>query len=589
MLTKLTIRNFKRFREVKIELGERVVFVGPNNSGKTAAMQALALWNVGVKRWHGKYPDGRAPKKRPGVTVNRRDLVAIPHPAVDLLWHRRRTRNVRKESGKPVTENIRIDIVVEGVTRGKQWECGLEFDYANAESFYCRPLRCESGQSSERMPVPPEATKVNVAFLPPMSGLAATEDRLDPGSVDVRIGEGRTAEVLRNLCYRISEEHPDKWETLVEKIDALFGAMLGTPRHVPGRGEITMGYRERGIEFDLSSTGRGVQQTLLILVYMHANPGAVIMLDEPDAHLEILRQREIYDEVGEIASIGGSQIIAASHSEVLLNEAVGRDMVIAFVGSPHRMAGDGNRLMKSLGEIRHDHYMLAAQKGWVLYLEGPGDLRILRAFSARLNHFDADRALKKPFVHYVKDRWSASFHFDGLKEAVPDLKCAALFNLPDDSSDGERPKSDEEDGEGLECLFWRRREIGNYLCTPETLVGYARHDATSVSPGPLFSPHEIDDRCMAMRESIQEIVAAIKFLGKNDPWSPDTRVSAEFFGPVFRLYYKKLGLPDLAGRTGYHVLADHVPLEDIDPEISEKLDAIAAVAAGAKPAADEQE
>ena len=43
MLTKLTIRNFKRFGEIEVELGNPVVFVVPNNSGKTSAMQALAL------------------------------------------------------------------------------------------------------------------------------------------------------------------------------------------------------------------------------------------------------------------------------------------------------------------------------------------------------------------------------------------------------------------------------------------------------------------------------------------------------------------------------------------------------------------
>ena len=45
MLTNLTIRNFKRFGSVDVELGSPVVFIGPNNSGKTSAMQALALWD----------------------------------------------------------------------------------------------------------------------------------------------------------------------------------------------------------------------------------------------------------------------------------------------------------------------------------------------------------------------------------------------------------------------------------------------------------------------------------------------------------------------------------------------------------------
>ena len=47
VLTRLRVRNFKRFDEVDIELGKAVVLIGPNNSGKTTALQALAL---GVRR-----------------------------------------------------------------------------------------------------------------------------------------------------------------------------------------------------------------------------------------------------------------------------------------------------------------------------------------------------------------------------------------------------------------------------------------------------------------------------------------------------------------------------------------------------------
>ena len=53
-----------------------------------------------------------------------------------------------------------------------------------------------------------------------------------------------------------------------------------------------MRYREAGTVLDLSSSGRGLQQTRLVLAYMDANPGSVILLDEPDAHFEILHQRQ---------------------------------------------------------------------------------------------------------------------------------------------------------------------------------------------------------------------------------------------------------------------------------------------------------
>ena len=176
--------------------------------------------------------------------------------------------------------------------------------------------------------------------------------------------------MLRNLCFRIHEEKPSQWDELVEQIQSLFGSQLDPPRYIAERGEIAMTYREHGAELDLSSSGRGLQQTLLLLAYMYANPGAVLLLDEPDAHLEILRQRQIYGLLTDVARASGSQIIAASHSEVLLNEAAGRDLVIAFVGRPHRIDDRGSQVLKALKEIGFDQYYQAEQTGWVLYLEG---------------------------------------------------------------------------------------------------------------------------------------------------------------------------------------------------------------------------
>ena len=193
MLTKLTVRNFKRFGQVEIELGNPVVFIGPNDSGKTTALQALALWDIGVRRWNERRKGKVTPETRPGVTINRRDLIAVPIPDANLLWRDLHVRDVKKIDGKQETKNVRIDIIVEGVTQGKAWECGLEFDYANEESFYCRPLRLSEEKNPDRMAVPEEAGKALVAFLPPMSGLAASETRLDPGAVNVRLGDGRTA------------------------------------------------------------------------------------------------------------------------------------------------------------------------------------------------------------------------------------------------------------------------------------------------------------------------------------------------------------------------------------------------------------
>ncbi len=580
MLTHLTVRNFKRFGELDIELGSPVVFIGPNNSGKTSAMQALALWNIGLKRWNERRGGTAMPDRRPGVTVNRRDLFAIPVPTAKLLWRGLHTRNAHRVEGRQRTDNVRIEITVQAVSGTHPWKCGLEFDFANSESFYCRPLRLGSGKEPERMPIPEEAAAVEVAFLPPMSGLAATETRLDPGAVDVRVGEGRTAEVLRNLCYRVHQASSDSWDRLVDHIEQLFGAQIEAPSYVSERGEITMDYREGRITLDISSSGRGLQQTLLILAYLYANPGAVLLLDEPDAHLEILRQRQTYRLITETASETGSQIIAASHSEVLLNEAAGKDTVVAFVGKPHRIDNRGSQILKSLESIGFEHYAQAEQTGWVLYLEGSTDLAILQQFAQRLNHARAIRALERPYVQYVENQLKvAENHYYGLREALPDLQSIVIL----DSDAKSRPDLPPKD---LSYHRWQRREIENYLCTRATLEAYAKSAGQSAAHGPLLQEIEVTKHLEVMSQAVDKFEQAMATLRQGSPWSDDVKVSDKFLTPLFASYFDELGIPNLMHKNSFYKLVDYVPETEIDPEISEKLDAIADTAERAKPATE---
>ncbi len=553
MLTKVIIRNFKPFGEVTIDLGNPVVFIGPNNSGKTSALQALGLWETGLKRWSEKYGRKQNAEKQPGVALNRLELVSVPVPDTRLLWKSLRVRESKNVKTKGETRNIRIEIVVEGITNGKAWVCGFEFDYANEESFYCRPLW---------MPVPEEIRDIDIAFLPPMSGLAAAEPRLDKGAIDVRVGEGRTAEVLRNLCYIIYEEKNGYWNQLKKAIHRFFGITLNDPRYIPARGEITMDYLEKNDRLDISCSGRGLQQILLLLSYMYAHPGAVLLLDEPDAHLEILRQREMYRFITEAAGKNGNQLIAASHSEVILNEAAGKDTVVAFVGKPHRIDDRGSQLLKSLRDIPFEHYYQAEQTGWVLYLEGSTDLAILQTLAELLEHREAVEVLTRPFVHYVSNLpMKAMEHFYGLREAVPHLAGLAVF----DRLEKELPVSRD-----LECVMWRRKEIENYLCLPETIEAYVGGEG------------ETTERSALLKQCTGEIEHAMKVFHKGSPWSPDTKVSDDFLGPLFDLYFEKLGLPNLMKKNNFHQLARFIPKDKIDPEIKEKLDAVVKVAGSAK-------
>ena len=191
-----------------------------------------------TQRWNENREGKTNPEKRPGVVINRRDLISVPVPSARLLWRDLQVRDTERIDGKQRTQNIRIDIIVEGVTDGKGWQCGLEFDYANQESFYCRPLRVldTSEKGTKRMPVPDEADKLSVAFLPAMSGLTANETRLDQGAINVRIGEGTNrlkSCVISVIRFRWMKENG---KIFVSKSAIWFGVQLDKPDYVPGRG-----------------------------------------------------------------------------------------------------------------------------------------------------------------------------------------------------------------------------------------------------------------------------------------------------------------------------------------------------------------
>ena len=571
MITKFRISNFKRLEGAELDLGSAAVFIGPNNSGRTTALQAMALWDIGCKRWAEKR-DKSSPTERTGVTINRRDLFAIPVPSAKLLWNDLHTHQQDRSGAKPKTGKVFITLTAEGTHDDKPWMCTLEFYYANEESFYCRLKDGEDGL------IPEAVRRHSVVFLPPMSGLAAREHRKESGEISVLIGEGQTAQVLRNLCWQLfSREDKRAWIELVARVDSLFHITLQEPTYIKERAELSLTYKEKsGVELDLSSSGRGCQQVLLLLSYVLANPNAVLLLDEPDAHLEILRQRDVYNLLTEIAAANGSQIVAASHSEVVLQEAAERDVVMAFIGKPHRIdTRSRSQVKKALESIRVADYCLAEQKGWMLYLEGSTDLAILRRLAERLDH-PAKAVLHDsvPVIYLGSNKpQEARDHFQGLREAKPDLVGIALFDRLD---------KELHTGSQLTERMWARREIENYLVTTESLRAYVCQDL--LREGDLIEQAERQTRHDTLEECLVEIVHALRVTSKPDPWGPDIKVTDDFLDPLFKLYYEQLGIPQQTFKRDYHGLADAMPLDKIDPEVGVVLDTIAAVARMAAPA-----
>ena len=52
MIRKVVLKGFKRFgNAVEFTIPGHVVLAGPNNTGKTTLLQAIAAWELGFRKW----------------------------------------------------------------------------------------------------------------------------------------------------------------------------------------------------------------------------------------------------------------------------------------------------------------------------------------------------------------------------------------------------------------------------------------------------------------------------------------------------------------------------------------------------------
>ena len=595
MIKNISVKNFKSFKDTgEISLGKSTVLIGSNNTGKTTLLQAIALWHLATKKIldkkrQKKTKSADSKDERSGIPITRKEIFALPTKDLRNIWH--------ELTVKPLIE-IHVTLLFEE----KEFDLAIQLKHHGEELIYTKAV---VGKNNKLLNKPEIFDLLNIAFLPTMSGLLPSESRfLDQEAIDARIGEGLTGSVLRNICYRISnpevfatsdvknnsdliQNKKRNWDSLVKNMKDLFAIELYQPE-MAGNGDIEIFYskdiKEKSpTKLEIANSGRGMQQVLLLLSYLMVKPNSILLLDEPDAHLEVLKQREVYKLLKELSSQNNSQIIAASHSEVVLTQAIEmNDEVIAFYPNSTQRNIDSNtkkHLLESLKEIKIEDYYYAEKTRFILYLEGSTDFDILKAFATKLNHkvkkyLNDDKVFRYEFADKEKKSNGAKMHFKAIKETISDGKIYGIILL---DSDNKIANDNDSEVENLKQERWKKYEIENYFFSAETLKEFAKREqnkrSQNLDDAPTLFSGELN-----YSEVMDEIVKnsfAPKDLKdeKSEYWSK-TKASTKI-EEVLMDFYQKIGFPKgFSSKNNFHELVDCMPKNKIDPEIKEKLDLI---------------
>jgi len=541
MIQSVTIRRFKRFEELAFELnGRHVVLAGPNNMGKTTILQAVSAWSLAFFRWkalndfqrHGGYY-AKAP-------IARQAFSAVPLRRYDLMWANRDYRG-----------SMEIEI---RSTEG--WTVCMEFIADSTEQIFVRPAPTVE-------PAILREARLESVFVPAMTGLSKEEPLYArPETVADLLGQAKPGEILRNLLFQANNSEK-AWAALTESIEKLFGYQLLPPDATGAYIIAEYQTGPQGSRFDISSGGSGFQQILMLLTFLNTRPATVLLLDEPDAHLHVILQDSIYAELRAVAERQHSQLVIATHSEVIINSVEPRELwVIMQTARPMAENTEKSLLINSLRVLSNTDIMLALDAVGVLYLEGHPDLEILRAWAEVLNHPASDllkRVFWKPTVWETRqgaDGVKARDHYDALCLVRDDLPGVVLI----DGDAHPDIQSTEMTGRGLQRLRWNRYEIESYLLHPEALKRFVEHKV-----GPDAAQPHLEDLQRHFEENYPPAFLKDPFL--DTPYLKNTKARTDLLPPAL----EAAGLPGFP-YTRYYEIAAVMKPEEIHPEVIEKLD-----------------
>ena len=552
IIRRLTLKNFKRFAEVSFEIPGHLVLAGPNNTGKTTLLQAIAAWGFGLSKWLELGADNN-PRRNgyPWQDLERTQFSAVALRSFDQLWNDRRR-------DQPLEIGLQFD--------RRPTLCVLEFRFRAAGLAQVRP-RSDFPVLHAQLGV----LNLHTTFIPAIAGLSSEERRLaDKESIQDLLAQARAGEVLRNLLV-LAHNDDAAWSDLNRSLRRMFGIELLPP----SRGmTLACDYRRaddvRAPALDIATAGSGVLQVLLVLSLMLTQSGSVLLIDEPDAHLHLILQKTIYGELRDVAARRKSQLILATHSEQVVDSVDPRDLCLMY-GAPRLVANSEEkaRLVRSLGTLTHGDLLHADGARGALYTEDFTDLDILEAFARALPDEDALKLLtagtmrkraKAPQPDGLGEM-SPTRHWELLKlvrEALPavELLDGDSLNQADEFVDGGSAR--------MQRLRWRYYEIESYLLHPQA---WRRFMVAQFGAGA--------DADAAFAAAMDEMDKGLEPAYRTRPLAP-SRLEQRVLQtePVSKTLIPAMlqaaGLNQLGKRRYFEIAQCFEPTE-VHPEISEKL------------------
>lgn len=522
-MVKFTIERFRQFDEaVEIALDPITVLIGGNNSGKTAVLQALALFQYCLEK-----------------CLTRKDRDGSHGP-----WSLKKTENVRPDEFGPLPVATPTDLWPQGRAKGA---IRLSAEFAGGETIMFE-IRLQYNLFNIR-PTVAAATDLGgllaglaIRLIPVFSGLLPREEFLVLPARQERQQAQRYGEIVRNLLFSLKRDAPGRFQLLQELLGRLYADAaidVNYDEEIARRiasARIDSAYRDQVLtrDLDLIVAGSGLHQAVQILAGM-LQPGiSLVLLDEPDAHFHARLQGELMRILTELTEREPLQFVIATHSPQLLRTAPPASLRVCREGAVARFnpGPDQLELLDLLGALDRMELVPLINSRRVVFVENREDRQIIEGFTRKQLGAAATPLLARlTFLYTYQEPVSAGV-LDKARQVNDVLKDAGLAALGiggtvEFLSVGDRDYRTEKDlraeeknltakGQGFgfrfRLMLWRRTEIENYLLDVDGLCAAAAAEAARRGNSPKWMQLERNFREFVARQISDQKDAVIERL-----------------------------------------------------------------------------
>jgi len=363
-LKKIQLRDFKRVKNVALELKNINVIVGGNNSGKSSVLQGIHFYLTAAI----------ASREAGGNTYKQEMLLFCPAQKFEELGHGGPYTNQNHKGYLTISAKLPEGVEAEyhiSIYRGR-----------NEGNVGCMRLGNQILGSTIT-----DSEKLFSIYVPGLAGIPSSEQYRTISVVRRGVASGDANLYLRNVILQIA--YKKQWNRLESLMRRIFPNIIINVSFNSLRDtfiNVTVQTANSPVAYSLDLTGTGVLQALQIFSYVTLFEPQLLLLDEPDSHLHPDNQILLANALRVVASETSTQVILATHSRHLVEALREESNFIWLKGgvvSEQGVGLDHLPLLIDIGALNDFDRLKAGKVQWV-FLSEDVDMTPLKTLASRL-------------------------------------------------------------------------------------------------------------------------------------------------------------------------------------------------------------